>query len=196
MSAVGPDEELDELAALMAQLEPAHEHADVGDEMLEAGRARVLAAASAAGRFERFVPQVAHLADVSRDRARGWLDRVWGDEPLWEPAAPQALAWWVDGGPRARDALRGFVRVTAGSRFPHHKHLGTELVLLLQGGVVMSDGERLRAGDLSITAAGEEHSFEVVGPGPDLLVFTVVYRGLEMGGQVIGPRPPTVKDGR
>jgi len=154
----------------------------------EAARARLLAGLDDAGRFERFVPAVAAMADVPEATARAWLDDVWGARPRWEMAAPSARAWWVEGGPRTRGALRGFVHVAAGEPFPHHKHLGREHVLVLQGGATVSTGERLRAGDRLTSEAGVEHDFLATARGPDLLVFTVIYQGLDFGRFVALPR--------
>lgn len=172
------DDETQALIDLRARLGVgASEPVPVGPEQ----RARLLEAVTDAGRFERFVPTVAAMADVSHDQARVWLDGVWGDLPSWEPATTMAKAWWVEGGPKTKNALRGFVHVPAGAPFPHHKHLGDELVLVLQGGARISTGERIRAGDEMVTRSGEEHAFEAVPGGPDLLVFTVVHGGLDFG---------------
>ncbi|MFO0744332.1 MAG: cupin domain-containing protein [Myxococcota bacterium] len=110
------------------------------------------------------------------------------DGGIWERAAPGAMAWWVEGGPRTADCLRGFVRVGAGNEFPHHKHLGEEKVLVIQGHARLSDGGRLSAGDFTIGEDGAEHSFAVIPGGPDLLVFTVIHRGLDFGAFQARPR--------
>lgn len=151
-------------------------------------RERLLAAVSPIGRFDRFVPAVAEMADVSESVAKGWLDEVW-DGGVWERAVPGAMAWWVEGGPRVKDALRGFVRVGAGVTFGHHEHLGEELVLVLQGGARVSDGTRLRAGDRMSTPGGDAHSFGAVAGGTDLLIFTVIHGGLDFGSFKALPRP-------
>lgn len=177
--------ELDELAILARRLagSPSTELAPSAE-----ARARLLADVTPEGRFERFVPAVAAMADVSDAQARAWLDAVWGAAPLWEKAAPGARAWWVEGGPRAANALRGFVHIAAGGGLPHHKHLGDEHVLVIQGAARVSTGERLRAGDSLVTPAGDEHAFEAVQGGPDLLVFTVAYQGLDFGRFIAQPR--------
>ena len=151
-------------------------------------RRRLLAAATNEGRFERFVGTVANMADVSDEQARLWLDGVWGNLPNWEMASRHARAWWVEGGPRSQNAIRGFVHLGAGKEFPHHKHLGNEHVLILQGGARLSTGERLRAGDAVVAQPGVEHSFVAVPGGPDLLLFTVVFEGLDFGRVVTRPR--------
>jgi len=198
MQAVEPADRLMALAALERRLEalasevvgsqPQKAPGLVLDpEGLVGTRGRLLAGFDDSGRFERYVGPVAVLADVSEDTARGWLDAVWGATPHWEMAAPGARAWWVEGGPNAHSALRGFVHVGASNAFPHHKHLGAEHVLVLQGGARMSTGERLRAGDSMTSAPGVEHAFEAT-QGPDLLVFTVAFDGLDFGPFVARPR--------
>ena len=53
------------------------------------------------------------------------------------------------------------VRLAAGSRFPRHRHEGTEEVLVLSG-VVRIAGEELAAGDYLFTEPGEEHDVAAV----------------------------------
>ncbi|MFU2487182.1 cupin domain-containing protein [Thauera sp. WH-1] len=48
------------------------------------------------------------------------------------------------------------VRLAAGSRFPRHRHQGTEEVLVLAGSVRIAEQDLL-AGDYLFTEAGEEH---------------------------------------
>jgi len=151
------------------------------------GRARLLDAVTPIGRFARFASQVAALADVDVAKAQAWLDEVWTGG-AWEPAVPGAMAWWVEGGPRAANALRGFVRVSAGTTFARHTHLGVEHLLVIQGRADISTGETLRAGDLVTCAAGVEHAFVVPAGGPDLLLFTVAYEGLAFAEGVARPR--------
>ncbi|MCC6624688.1 MAG: hypothetical protein IT385_25790 [Deltaproteobacteria bacterium] len=179
-------EDLAGLAALVRRL--AAEDATATVAPSPEARSRLAAAIVTEGRFERFAPAVAAMADVSEARARAWLDGVWGDAPLWERAAPGARAWWVEGGPRARNALRGFVHAPSGGGLPHHAHLGAERVLVIQGNARVSTGERIHAGDLLVSEAGHAHALEVVAGGPDLLIFTVAYEGLDFDGLVARPR--------
>ncbi|MDF0732289.1 cupin domain-containing protein [Pseudomonas entomophila] len=50
-----------------------------------------------------------------------------------------------------------WMRMSPGSRSLPHRHAATELVQVLQGEVVDSDGQRLQAGDSLVYAAGSEH---------------------------------------
>ena len=53
------------------------------------------------------------------------------------------------------------VRLEAGARFPAHRHLGTEGVVVLEGEVEIG-GTPMRAGDYLFTATGEEHDVVAV----------------------------------
>lgn len=167
------DAALGALGALAAALDPRRPPPHL--------RRRVRADARDAGRFERFVNPVAALADLSEARVRELLDGLAGGQG-WEegPVPGRSSTLWIDGGPAARGAIRGFLRVDAGVDFPEHEHLGDERILVMQGGLVEEDGRRRRPGEITRASAGTRHGFSVA-PGPDLLCFTVVRRGLRIG---------------
>lgn len=148
-------------------------------------RARVLqtvAAPPSQGRFAVFVDEIARLCDVAADKARALLDLI--DIPgSWEPG-PNAGSKLVhlDRGPAlAADTLVGFVRVEAGVEFPLHRHLGEEVVFILQGALRDSDGSISRRGDLVAKPAGSEHSFTAIGDVP-LIYLVVLQKGVEFPG--------------
>ena len=150
-------------------------------------RDRVMAGAVSAGRFDRFTDAVARVLQVGAEQARGLLARI-QQASEWRPD-PTGLgqAIWVDGGPALAGAISGFVRFGAGLSFPEHTHLGDEIVLVLQGSFVDHfDGSVVRAGEEVHRPAGSTHGY-TVRPGPDLLYLTVLDKGLEVGGVVIGP---------
>lgn len=144
-------------------------------------RDRVWADAVHAGRFERFVAPIAALADLSGARTRELLDGL-ATATGWEtgPVPARSSTLWVDGGAAARGSIRGFLRVDAGVAFPEHEHLGEEWILVMQGGLVEEDGRHRRPGEITHAGQGTCHGFSVA-PGPDLLCFTVVRRGLRIG---------------
>ncbi|HEY6882282.1 MAG TPA: cupin domain-containing protein [Polyangiales bacterium] len=147
-------------------------------------RARLLQAAQPKGRLWRFADQVADLLDVDLDRAHALLDSV-DDLRRWEQLGPGISAYWVEGGPRVRDAVRGFVRVDAGLTFPHHEHLGDETALILQGTYLDSaTGERFRPGDIARMEYGSEHAVVSPADGVDLLKLVVVFKGVRIGDHV------------
>jgi predicted ChrR family anti-sigma factor len=65
-----------------------------------------------------------------------------------------------------------------GSRHPRHRHQGAENILVLQGALRDERGT-YSPGEICRSAAGSEHSEEVV-PGEDCLCYVVYYGGLEM----------------
>jgi len=139
-------------------------------------------------RFDRFVGALADLADLTRPEAHRLLARVW-DSDHWEPGPGGSQAWWVEGGPRAANAVRGFVHVRAGERLPDHTHLGFEHVFVLQGHALTSTGSELGPGDLETVAPGNAHGVQALAGGTDLLFFTVAYDGIDFGhGVVARPR--------
>ena len=81
---------------------------------------------------------------VKRSSEREWA-------PSGIPGIERSLFRNNDAGGRA-----SVIRLGAGSRFPRHRHQGTEEVLVLAGSVRISEQDLL-AGDYLFTEAGEEH---------------------------------------
>lgn len=151
-------------------------------------RGRLLDAAQLSGRLWRFADQVAELLDVDIGRARALLDSV-DDPSVWVPSAPGVESCWVEGGPRVRNAVRGFVRVGSGIAFPRHQHLGDETILILQGSYLDSvTGKVLRPGDTARMEQGSEHDVLAPADGMDLLTLVVVFNGVRVADQVHAPR--------
>ena len=108
---------------------------------------------------------------------------------MFEPELPGTEFYWVDGGPRTRGAIRGFVRVQQEAELPPHEHLGDEQVLVLQGVYIDGpSGRRLLPGDVHESVGGSTHDFAVGQGGADLLMLVVVFGGYKIGGLQIGPR--------
>lgn len=151
-------------------------------------RAQLMAAIPSSGRFERFASSVAELLDIGLDRARALLDRL-DDPSAWSNELPGISFFWVEGGPRVADAVRGFLRVQAGSDFPVHEHIGDEVVLVLQGSFEdPGRGAVFRPGDIDRQAPGTSHDYRVPKDGPDLLQLAVVHTGVRALGQTWLPR--------
>ena len=144
---------------------------------------RILAATSSESRFAIFVDRVAKLIDQSKDLARRLLDSI-DDATSWE-AGPDAgsLIMHLPPGPAlaGTGAVVGFVRVEPGVKFPHHRHLGDEVVLILQGVLRDEDGSTARRGDEVSKPAHSEHSFHSVGEAP-LIYLVVLAGGVEFPG--------------
>jgi putative transcriptional regulator len=145
-------------------------------------RERVLKSVEAAspGRFDRFAERVAKAIDVSIARAKELLAGI-DREESWSPAPVATSRFYhIQGGPGlvAAGTITGFVRVEAETKFPHHKHVGEEYVLVLQGGFTDDDGRVYRTGEDTRKAAGTSHAFVAL-PGEELVYLAVVAVGVE-----------------
>jgi hypothetical protein len=198
MSADSRDLVLDAFLRELQELETETEHLEAGLVQLSEAlapvappaelRARLMAALPVSGRYERFAAGVAELLDLGLDRARALLDKL-DDATGFSVEMPGIALCWVDGGPRVANAVRGFVRVAAGTHFPKHAHLGEERVLVLQGSY--SDptrGRVLRPGDVDVMDADTAHDYVVPADGPDLVMLSVTQVGLRIGDQIYLPR--------
>jgi quercetin dioxygenase-like cupin family protein len=146
-------------------------------------RGRLLAALDHVSRFERFADAVAQLLDIERSRAEQLLDQLDNRERFYE-LMPGIELFWVEGGPRVANAVRGFVRVASGLEFPEHEHLGEERVLVLQGSFHDPTRDRtFRPGEISVMPRGSSHLHIVPEHGPDLLMLSVIQDGVTVGEQ-------------
>ncbi|HKP62785.1 MAG TPA: cupin domain-containing protein [Polyangiales bacterium] len=151
-------------------------------------RTRLLDELTSKGRFARFAEGTAKLLDIGLEQAKALLDRL--DElSNFEPAFPGASFFWVDGGPSVANAVRGFIRVKAGTDFPEHEHIGDEIVLVLQGSFVDTTCKQAYGvGAQVLMPAGTSHEYTVPADGPDLLKLSVTQQGLRALGQTFLPR--------
>lgn len=157
-----------ELAATLPAVEPA---ATV--------RARVLAAAAAKGRLAAFADAVERLFQVPREKALALLDAVDAAD-AWEPGPVPGLALMhLKGGPALAAADTGFVRFPAGMPWPLHKHLGDELMLIVEGGFVDDRGQAYGPGDVLRMPPGSQHAFDIR-PDRDCVAAVVVHEGIEL----------------
>ena len=159
-----------------------------GGDAAPALRDRLLAQGIAGPRFARYASTVAELLDLDEAAAEKLLEGL-DDGQSWGPGLiPGMEQYDVTGGPAVSNAITGFLRLEAGLHFPEHKHLGDEKVLVIQGHFVDGvSGESFGPGDVVPMTAGSAHSFDVVDGGTDLVLLTVVHRGVEIGGVTIGP---------
>jgi predicted ChrR family anti-sigma factor len=121
---------------------------------------------------ERFASRVAGLAqlfDLSEAQAKALLEELNHAEG-WEPGPVEGFSLrHGTHGPRLQGMYTGFVRLEPGTRFPHHRHLGREVMFVLEGGFrVDGSGAEYDAGDTLEMSVGTSHSFTAVRPaGPD-----------------------------
>ena len=126
--------------------------------------------------------RIAHLLDLTVEQTRALLSQL--PQPWrWVAAlGPGIELFHLTPGPSLSGAACGFVRVPAGAPFPEHRHLGDELVLVLQGAFATETGELISAGREHRMPAGSAHSF-TARPGPALVYLAVVREGIEIAGQ-------------
>ncbi len=152
-------------------------------------RERVLKSVSTANRFEMFAAQVAEHIDVSIDKARELLGRI-DDAKSWMATHVAGIfSYDLPVGPAAADAVVGFVKLHPGVVFPDHEHMGDEVMLVLQGSCIDSDGTVMRRGHLIRMPPGTHHDFKAQ-PGPDFIYLGVAHKGIMMGGQHLKPGDP------
>lgn len=89
----------------------------------------------------------------------------------------------VQGGPRTESARVRLLKFSPGLRFPRHRHLGLEHVLVLEGSYTDSDGHEVGPGDLQVMEAGSEHGLRVHQEQP--CVAALVQFGMEFTGPVL-----------
>jgi quercetin dioxygenase-like cupin family protein len=146
-------------------------------------RARLLAEIARPGR--RFAPLFDALSDLFDlgDQALAALFERAAAPSEWRSApVPHVHLLHLQGGPRMATADNGLVRVAAGARFPPHKHLGQERVLVLAGGYTdEQSGCVYLPGDLHEMAAGSTHAYVAL-PARELLLAVSVVAGVEVEG--------------
>ncbi len=146
-------------------------------------RERLLAAARPEDRLARYAEPICALLGIERTEALALLARI-HDPSAWFDLLPGIQLLPAPAGTLAAGALRGFVRVRAGTEFPEHSHLGDEAVMIMQGYYTDSlTGEVFGPGDTPRMSADSRHSFRVFEDGPDLLGLVVAYGGLRAQGQ-------------
>lgn len=133
------------------------------------------------GSLSAFLGRLARFFDVTRARARELLELVarpgdWAAGP-----GEGILLFHVDVGPAIPQGAAGLVRVAAGRRFPWHRHVGDERVLVLEGGFQDEDGRIYRAGEEALMAAGSDHFFTAL-PDEDCVFAAQVTGGIEFEG--------------
>jgi quercetin dioxygenase-like cupin family protein len=166
-----------ELRAALAQLHPP---AKAPPQLL---RERLLnAVARPRLRFAPLYGGLSKLFDLGDTELSNLFERA-DDTAAWVTSQiPDTRLLHLQGGPRVAHADNGLVRIAAGARFPQHRHLGTERVLVLDGGYRDEPSGRLYlAGDWHEMAAGTEHAYTALSERELLLAVSVV-SGVDIAG--------------
>jgi len=152
-------------------------------------RERVLKSVGVTNRFEMFAAQVAELIEVGIDKARELVAGI-DDAKSWMAThVPGVFSYDLPVGPRAVDAVVGFVKISPGHVFPDHEHMGDEEMFIVQGSCVDASGTVMRRGDMIRMPPGTHHELSAR-PGPDFIYLGIAHKGFVMGGQHIKPGDP------
>lgn len=133
----------------------------------------------------RFAPLFGALTDLF-DLDDGDLAAIFeraATPEAWEasPIAGAALMH-LAGGPRVAGTDNGLVRLQPGTRFPQHRHLGLERVLVLEGGYRDEPSGRIyAAGDLHEMECGSSHTLVAL-PERELLFAVSLVTGVDVEG--------------
>jgi quercetin dioxygenase-like cupin family protein len=134
-------------------------------------------------RFGPFFQRLGTLWDLPEERVCEVLTLA-KDLAHWQwTALPGVRQIEVQGGPRTEGARVRLLRFAAGLRFPRHRHIGLEHVLVLEGSYTDSDGHRVGPGDLQVMEPGSEHGLHVHAGEP--CVAGLVQFGMEFTGPVL-----------
>jgi quercetin dioxygenase-like cupin family protein len=116
-------------------------------------------------------------ADLAALFERAATADAWTDSQV-----PGTRLMHLQGGPRVAAADNGLVRLAAGTRFPTHRHLGLERVLVLDGGYRdEQDGRLYLPGQWHEMQPGTSHAYTALAER-ELLFAVSVVAGVEVEG--------------
>ena len=133
-------------------------------------------------RFAPLFDALSELFDLGDEALAALFERAAAATEWQSSPVPHTRLLHLSGGPRVAGADNGLVRLAAGARFPQHRHLGLERVLVLEGGYKDEQSGRVYlAGDLHEMPAGSAHAYTAL-PERELLLAVSVVSGVEIDG--------------
>jgi putative transcriptional regulator len=155
-----------------------------GAPALPSARERLLASVRELPmRYAPFFQRLAALWDLPEERVSEVLTSA-KDSARWQwTALPGVRQIEVQGGPRTEKARVRLLKFSAGVRFPRHRHIGREDVLVLEGSYTDSDGRVVGPGDLQVMEPGSEHGLRIHADEP--CIAGLVQLGMEFTGPVL-----------
>lgn len=147
-------------------------------------RARLLAAVrDLPMRYGPFFQRLGELWDLPEARVSEVLAFA-NDAGHWQRTVlPGVRQIELQGGPRTEGARVRLLKFSRGLRFPRHRHVGLEYVLVLEGSYTDSDGHDVGPGDLQVMQPGSEHGLRVHSHEP--CVAGLVQFGMAFTGPVL-----------
>lgn len=143
------------------------------------GRSRLLDAIENANRFAYLAPKVADLLGVAESTALTHLAGL-DDPTAWGPGVLPGTTMVAVPTDR-EDVGIVWLKMPAGMEFPHHEHLGSEKVLVVQGRYIDHRGVLHPPGTVLTEDAESEHSFHIDADGPEFICLAVVQGGIRIG---------------
>lgn len=172
--------EAEAVAELGLSLPPVPVPADLRDRLL---------GSLDAGPYEHQLGHIAQMLGLTREAARPLVEGI-GDATNWDAGPlPGVSLYHLEPHIPLTNVIAGFTRITAGTTFPPHRHLGDEYTLVLAGTAVDSSGQRWQPGDLIHRPPESTHHY-TVGPDADLVFLVVIFEGLAIGDLVLHPGDP------
>jgi quercetin dioxygenase-like cupin family protein len=181
-----------QLPELLLEADPNHDPrlAEVLSDLVPAAKAppqllRERLLATVARPRLRYAPmfgKLTELFDLDETALAALFERAATPVAWTSSAIPGTQLIHLQGGPRVAAADNGLVRLAAGTRFPSHRHLGLERVLVLDGGYRdEQDGRLYLPGDWHEMQPGTSHAYTVLDERDSLLAVSVV-AGVEVEG--------------
>ena len=126
-------------------------------------------------RYAPLFGKLSELFDLDDTALAALFERA-ATAAAWTPSPiPGTQLMHLQGGPRVAAADNGLVRLAAGTRFPSHRHLGPERVLVLDGGYCdEQDGRLYLPGDWHEMPSGTSHAYTALAERELLLAVSVV----------------------
>ena len=150
------DEDPEILAQLVLGLHPI--------QPATSARQRLLDVAQGVQRFAPFTRDFATFFDLEVPIARALLEGLHNEDgwrPGKAPGAPKFRSFTA--GPGADGLHASFARLLPGSRIPPHRHLTRELVFVLNGAMIDSDGRTYGPGEALSKEPQSVHSVSIGG---------------------------------
>jgi quercetin dioxygenase-like cupin family protein len=133
-------------------------------------------------RFAPLFGKLTELFDLDDADLAALFERAAAAEAWTDSRIPGTRLMDLRGGPRVAAADNGLVRLAAGTRFPTHRHLGLERVLVLEGGYRdEQDGRLYLPGDWHEMQPGTSHAYSAL-TERELLFAVSVVAGVEVEG--------------
>jgi len=141
----------------------------------EKARDRLMKALDGPDRFAPFFATLSRLVDLPEGALRAVLARI-DDAGAWLDGLPGVKLFDFAAGPALGAVDAGVLRLTPGTTFPRHRHLGEEVAIVLEGQMI-DGGVTYGPGAVVPQETGSVHDYAAA-PGRDLVVM-ILHHGVE-----------------